>query len=226
MIEPRDHQLPAALSGDGPIVLVMDVDSTLLQDEVIELIADHAGTRAEVQAVTEAAMRGELDFAESLHARVATLAGVPEATLDEVRAAARLSPGARELVGTMHDRGHVVGLVSGGFREVVDPLAADLGIRHALANRLELADGALTGRVLGEVVDRATKERFLRDLAAQRGVPMSRTVAVGDGANDLDMVTAAGLGIAYCARPALVEAADVAITAPGLDAVLDILRLR
>ncbi|MDN5716365.1 MAG: phosphoserine phosphatase SerB [Janibacter sp.] len=217
-------QAPApALPGEGPLVLVMDVDSTLIRDEVIELIAEHAGTRDQVAAVTEAAMRGELDFAQSLHARVATLEGLPVEVLDRVRAAVRLTPGARTLVTTLVEAGHVVGLVSGGFTEVVDDLASELGIAHARANHLEIVDGHLTGTVLGEVVDRAAKAEFITRLAASSGVEMDRTVAVGDGANDLDMMAAAQLGIAFCAKPAVREQADHTIDEPDLRRVLDIL---
>lgn len=209
--------------GVGPIALVMDVDSTLIRDEVIELLAEHAGSRDEVTRVTEAAMRGELDFAGSLHARVATLEGLDVEVLDRVRAAVRLTPGARTLVTTLVEAGHAVGLVSGGFTEVVAPLAAELGIETIRANTLEIVDGRLTGRVLGEVVDRATKADFLRRLAAVAGAEHDRTVAVGDGANDLDMMAAAQLGIAFCAKPAVREQADVAIDEPDLRRVLDVL---
>lgn len=209
--------------GAGPIALVLDVDSTLIQDEVIELIAEHAGTRAAVARVTEAAMRGELDFAASLHARVATLEGLSVDILDAVRSAVRLTPGARTLVTTLVEAGHVVGLVSGGFIEVVAPLAESLGIETAKANSLEIVDGRLTGRVLGEVVDRATKADFLTRLAATSGVEADQTVAVGDGANDLAMMAAAQLGIAFCAKPAVREQADAAIDEPDLRRVLDLL---
>lgn len=214
---------PMTLPGEGPIVLVLDVDSTLIQDEVIELLAEHAGTREEVAAVTEAAMRGELDFAQSLHARVATLRGLPVDVLDEVRAAVRLTPGARTLVTTLIEGGHSVGLVSGGFAEIVDPLGAALGIESVRANALEVRDGHLTGAVLGEVVDRATKKDFLLRLAASSGIEADRTVAVGDGANDLDMMAAAQVGIAFCAKPAVREQADVAIDEQDLRRVLDVL---
>ncbi|HIZ99341.1 MAG TPA: phosphoserine phosphatase SerB [Candidatus Janibacter merdipullorum] len=214
---------PGVAPGVGPIALVMDVDSTLIQDEVIELLAEHAGTREEVARVTESAMRGELDFAESLHARVATLEGLDAAVLDDVRAAVRLTPGARTLVSTLIGAGHAVGLVSGGFIEIVGPLAEDLGIDTARANSLEVVDGRLTGRVLGEVVDRRTKADVLTRLAAAVGAEADRTVAVGDGANDLDMMAAAHLGIAFCAKPAVREQADVAVDEPDLRRVLDIL---
>ncbi|GGL24390.1 phosphoserine phosphatase SerB [Phycicoccus endophyticus] len=214
---------PAGLARRGGRLVVMDVDSTLVQDEVIELVAEHAGTAAEVAAVTQRAMRGELDFAESLHARVATLAGLPVGVLDEVRAAVRLTPGARTLVRTLKALGFTVGLVSGGFAEVVEPIAADLGVDHVRANRLEVADGRLTGRVAGPVVDRAGKAAALRELAALEGLPLARTVAIGDGANDLDMLGAAGLGVAFNAKPLVREQADTSVTVPYLDTVLFLL---
>jgi phosphoserine phosphatase len=214
---------PAGLARHGRRLVVMDVDSTLVQDEVIELLAAHAGRGAEVAAVTARAMRGELDFAESLHARVATLAGLPETVLDEVRARVRLTPGADTVARTLRRLGFTLALVSGGFHEIVDPLAESLGIRRVRANRLEILDGRLTGRVLGEVVDRAAKARALRELAAAEDLPLDRTVAIGDGANDLDMLAAAGLGIAFNAKPVVREQADAAVTVPYLDTVLFLL---
>ena len=214
---------PAGLSRQGRRLVVMDVDSTLIRDEVIELLARHAGREAEVAAVTERAMRGELDFAESLHARVATLAGLPVSVFDDVIEAVRLTPGARTLVATLQDLGFAVALVSGGFVEVVKPLAKSLGIKHVAANRLEVSDGVLTGKVKGEVVDRAMKATMLKKFAAAEGLPLSRTVAVGDGANDLDMLAAAGLGIAFNAKPAVRASADTALNFPYLDAVLYLL---
>ena len=213
----------AGLARRGRRLVVMDVDSTLIQDEVIELLAEHAGRAEEVAAVTERAMRGELDFAQSLHARVEALAGLPESVFEEVRAAVRLSPGARTLVRTLKRLGFTVAAVSGGFLEIVEPLARELGIDHARANRLEVVDGLLTGRVLGEVVDRAGKARALRELARDEGLPLSRTVAIGDGANDLDMIRAAGLGIAFNAKPVVRAEADTSVNVPYLDAVLFLL---
>lgn len=216
---------PAGIVRHGRRLVVMDVDSTLIRDEVIELLAARAGREAEVAAVTERAMRGELDFAESLHERVATLEGLPVSVFDEVRAELRLTPGARTLVRTLHELGFTVALVSGGFMEVVGPLAVTLGIRLARANRLEVADGRLTGRVLGGVVDRAAKATALRDFARAEGLALSRTVAVGDGANDLDMLGAAGLGIAFQAKPVVAEQADASLSGPYLDQVLYLLGL-
>lgn len=200
-------------------LLIMDVDSTLIQQEVVEMLAAHAGREAEVAAVTEAAMRGELDFAQSLHARVETLAGLPETVLDDVRAAVRLSPGADVLVKAFLREGHAVAAVSGGFQGVLTPLAEQLQLTRHAANVLEVADGRLTGRVLGEVVDRSVKERYLRTWAAELDVALEDVIAVGDGANDIDMLTSAGLGVAYNGKPALRSAADAQINLPNLDAV-------
>ena len=212
-----------ALADLGPGLLVMDVDSTLIDQEVIELLAEHAGAREQVAEVTARAMRGELDFAASLRERVAALAGVPRRVLTQVRDEVRLTPGARDLIDPLHARGCRVGVVSGGFEEVVAPMARRLGIDHAAANRLEVSGGVLTGRVLGRVVDRQEKVRRLRTWAEGDGVPMERTVAVGDGANDLGMITAAGLGVAFCAKPIVVERADAAVHVRDLTAVLDLL---
>lgn len=214
---------PAGLARRGRRLVVMDVDSTLIQDEVIELLASHAGREAEVSAVTARAMAGELDFAESLHARVATLEGLDAAVLDRVRDAVRLTPGARTLVRTLKRLGFTVALVSGGFIEVVQPIADELGVDHARANSLEVVDGRLTGRVVGEVVDRQGKARALREFAAAAGLPLARTVAIGDGANDLDMLEVAGLGIAFNAKPVVREQADTSVNVPYLDAVLHLL---
>ena len=214
---------PAGLARRGGRLVVMDVDSTLIQDEVIELLAEHAGRAAEVAAVTEAAMAGELDFAQSLHARVNTLAGLPAGVLDEVRDAVRLTPGARTLVRTLKRLGFTVAVVSGGFVEVVEPIAHELGVDHVRANRLEVVDGLLTGRVLGDVVDRAGKAAALREFAALEGLPLARTVAIGDGANDLDMLAVAGLGVAFNAKPMVRRQADTSLTVPYLDAVLFLL---
>ena len=222
LVSAREALAEAGLSIDVAVVpyalrqaerkfLIMDVDSTLIQQEVIELIAAHAGKEAEVAAVTEAAMRGELDFAASLHQRVAQLAGLPEAV--------RLSVGAQRLVDAFHSAGHRVAVVSGGFNQILGPLAEELGLDFWLANDLEVQDGLLTGRVAGDVVDRATKASRLREWAQASGVPLEAAIAVGDGANDLDMLATAGLGVAFNAKPAVQAAADAAINVPNLDAV-------
>ncbi|WP_129838876.1 phosphoserine phosphatase SerB [Streptomyces sp. RFCAC02] len=213
----------SGLARRAPRLVVMDVDSTLIQDEVIELFAGHAGCEAEVAAVTAAAMRGELDFEQSLHARVALLAGLDASVVDKVRGQVRLTPGARTLIRTLKRLGCQVGVVSGGFTQVTDALAERLGLDFAAANTLEIEDGKLTGRVTGPVVDRAGKARLLREFAARAGVPLSRTVAIGDGANDLDMLNAAGLGVAFNAKPLVREAAHTAVSVPFLDTVLYLL---
>ncbi|WP_328353501.1 phosphoserine phosphatase SerB [Mycobacterium sp. NBC_00419] len=204
-------------------LIVFDVDSTLIQGEVIEMLADRAGAGEAVAAITEAAMRGELDFAESLHARVATLAGLPAEVLDEVSEQLELTAGARTTIRTLRRLGFHCGVVSGGFRQVIDPLAHELMLDFVAANELEIVDGKLTGRVVGEVIDRAGKAKALRDFAQAAGVPMEQTVAVGDGANDIDMLAAAGLGVAFNAKPALREVADASLSHPYLDTVLFIL---
>ena len=206
-----------------PRLLVTDVDSTLITQEVIELLAARAGTYAEVAALTEAAMRGELDFAQSLAARVATLEGLPVSVLADVGAQLELSLGARELVSTLQAEGWHIALVSGGFEEIVAPLAASLGITLFRANRLEIADGVLTGRTTGPVIDKAAKAQALREFAAAVGADLEDTVAIGDGANDLDMLHAAGLGIAFNAKPLVQEAADVAIASNRLDDALQLI---
>ena len=204
-------------------LIVMDVDSTLIQDEVIELLGTHAGCASEVARVTEEAMRGQLDFAASLRARVALLAGLDAAVLDEVRRAVRLAPGARTLVRTLKRLDYRFAIVSGGFHQVTDELATDLGIDYAAANTLEVVDGRLTGRLVGPILDRAGKAAALERFAREAGVPLSQTVAIGDGANDLDMIARAGLGIAFNAKPAVREAADATVTVPYLDAILYLL---
>ncbi len=204
-------------------LIVMDVDSTLIQNEVIDLLAAKAGCADEVAKVTASAMRGELDFAASLRERVALLAGLSATVLDEVRGELRLTAGARTLIGTLSELGFRFGIVSGGFGQVIAPLAAELGIGYVAANELEIAAGKLTGRLSGPVIDRAAKADALRRFAADAGVPLSQTVAVGDGANDLDMIAAAGLGIAFNAKPVVREAADTSLSVPYLDAILYLL---
>ena len=201
-------------------LVVMDVDSTLIQGEVIEMLAARAGCEAEVAEVTERAMRGELDFAESLHARVARLSGVPASALDEVYDALVYTPGARTMIRTLKRLGYRFALVSGGFTPIIARIAEALGIDYFRANDLEVVDGVLTGRVLGTVVDRAGKATALREFAADAGIHLKNTVAIGDGANDLDMLAAAGLGIAFNAKPTVRDQARTSVNVPYLDTIV------
>ena len=214
---------PATLLRHGMRLIVMDVDSTLVQGEVIEMLAEHAGCLDDVARVTEAAMRGELDFEESLRERVALLAGLDARALDAVYEAVELAPGARTMVRTLKRLGYRFAIVSGGFSQVTDRIAADLGIDFAAANELEVVDGKLTGRIVGEVVDRAGKAAALRRFADEAGVAQAATIAIGDGANDLDMLAAAGLGIAFNAKPVVQRAADTSVNVPYLDAIMYLL---
>ena len=204
-------------------LIVFDVDSTLVQGEVIEMLAARAGAQGTVAAITEAAMRGELDFAQSLQQRVATLTGLPATVVDEVAGQLELMPGARTTLRTLRRLGFRCGAVSGGFRRIIEPLAEELMLDYVAANELEIVDGTLTGRVVGPIIDRAGKAKALREFAEQAGVPMEQTVAVGDGANDIDMLAAAGLGVAFNAKPALREVADASLSHPYLDTVLFLL---
>ena len=204
-------------------LVVFDVDSTLVQGEVIEMLAAKVGAEAQVREITEAAMRGELDFAEALERRVAVLAGVPESVLDEVARSLPLTPGARTTIRTLKRLGFRCGVVSGGFTRVIDHLVSDLGLDFSAANELEIEDGRLTGRVVGEIVDRPGKAAALRRFATKFEVPLAQCVAIGDGANDIDMLSAAGLGVAFNAKPALREVADTALSHPYLDVVLFVL---
>lgn len=208
------------------LLVVLDVDSTLIHDEVIELLAEHAGSRSMVAEITERAMRGELDFGQSLTERVATLAGLDESVFDEVARRIRVTDGVPELVAGVHAAGGLVGVVSGGFHELVDALASTLGLDRWRANRLEIVDGVLTGRVDGPVIDAAAKERTLREWATDAGVPLTRTVAIGDGANDLAMMRASALSVAFCAKPAVRGAASVSVDTRDLSQVLPLLGLR
>jgi phosphoserine phosphatase len=214
---------PANLLRRGMRLIVMDVDSTLVQGEVIEMLAARAGCEPEVARVTEAAMRGELDFEESLRSRVALLEGLDASCLDAVYESLELAPGARTLVRTLRRLGYRFAIVSGGFSQITDRLSEDLGIHFARANELEIVDGKLTGRIVGDVVDRAGKAEALRQFAAEAGVPQQAVIAIGDGANDLDMLNAAGLGIAYNAKPVLRDAADTSVNVPYLDAIMYLL---
>jgi phosphoserine phosphatase len=204
-------------------LVVMDVDSTLVSGEAIDLLAARAGCEAKVAEITAAAMRGELEFGAALAERVALLAGLDASVIDEVRSQLRLAPGARTLIRTLRRLGYKCGIVSGGFTQFTDGLAADLALDYAAANTLEIEGGKLTGQITGPVIDRAGKAQALRDFAAASGVPLSQTVAVGDGANDLDMIAAAGLGIAFNAKPAVRDAADASVSVPHLDAILHLL---
>ena len=214
---------PGGLMRWAKKLVVMDVDSTLIQQEVIELLAAKAGVQEQVKAITDSAMRGEIDFAESLIARVATLQGLPVSVIAEVQKEIELTPGARTLVQTLHTLGHSVALVSGGFVEVIKPIVDELKIVHYRANSLEVIDGLLSGKVSGPIIDRAAKATALREFAEIEGVRLEQTIAIGDGANDLDMISIAGLGIAFNAKPAVKAAADSSVSAPYLDSVLYLL---
>ncbi len=204
---------------DGPALVITDVDSTLIMEEVIEELAERAGTREQVAAVTARAMNGKLDFAESLHARVATLAGVPATVFDEVLAEIHPTPGAQEMVDAVHALGGRVGVVSGGFEEVVGPLCTRMGIDHFVANRLEVVDGVLTGRVLGRIVTAEVKVEKVHEWSTVHGFRADQVIAVGDGANDVPMLRAAGLGIAFCAKPAVREQVSAQLNIRRLDAI-------
>lgn len=214
---------PAGLSRRAKRLVVLDVDSTLIRDEAIDVLAERAGVAVEVQAITARAMAGELDFAESLRARVALLAGLTMADLQVVRDGLELTPGARTFVRTLRRLGFRVGVVSGGFTFVTDRFEKELQLDFAAANEIEIVDGRVTGRVVGDILDRQGKSAALIRFAEQFGVPLSQTVAVGDGANDIDMLKTAGLGVAFNAKSALREAADTAVTLPYLDTVLFVL---
>ena len=219
-----DDYAAARPSLDRPGLLVMDVDSTLIDEEVIDELGEAAGCGARIAQVTARAMRGELDFREALAERVALLEGLPVTVFDEVYRRVHFTRGALTLVSVLHGHGWKVGVVSGGFHEVVDRLARDAGIDHVLANRLEASDGVLSGRTVGPVVTREVKLEALRRWAEEDGVPMADTVAVGDGANDIPMIRASGLGVAFCAKPRTREAAPAAVDERDLSKVLDFLR--
>ncbi len=206
-----------------PHLIVLDVDSTLITSEVIELIAERAGTREQVADITARAMRGELDFAQSLHERVATLAGVSEGVFADVLGEVSFTPGAEKLITTLQSQGWTAALVSGGFEEVVASLAAQLDITQFRANRLDIKDGVLTGRTVGPVIDREAKAMALREYADHLGIDLAHTVAVGDGANDLGMMAVAGVSVAFGAAPIVQEAADIALNTGRLDDLLPLL---
>ena len=214
---------PGGVQRHARKLVQLDVDSTLIQQEVIELLAASAGVADEVIAITDQAMRGELDFEQSLRARVALLKGLPVSAITEVQAQILLTPGARTLISTLHKLGHTVAVVSGGFIDVIAPLLKELDIKYFKANTLGIENGLLTGEVTGAVIDRAAKATALREFAALESISMEQTIAIGDGANDLDMIAAAGLGIAFNAKPAVKAAADSSISEPYLDSVLYLL---
>ena len=202
-----------------------DVDSTFIQQEAIELLAAKAGVLDQVASITESAMRGEIDFERSLRTRVALLQGLPAAVVKEVQQEILLTDGAQELVRVLHGQGHVVSLVSGGFMDIIAPLIESLKIDYHLANKLEISEGVLTGGLVGKIIDRAAKAKALVLFAQEAGVPMDQTVAIGDGANDLDMMEIAGISIAFNAKPIVAAAADYSINQPSLIGVLEILGL-
>ena len=201
----------------------LDVDSTFIQQEAIELLAAKAGVLEQVSVITASAMRGELDFEQSLRARVALLKGLPASVIAEVQMEISLTDGAQNLVETLHDNGHSVSLVSGGFIDIIEPMIKTMSIKYYKANKLEIVEGVLTGGLIGPVVDRAAKAEALREFAVASEVSMDNTVAIGDGANDLDMMAAAGLSIAFNAKPVVVEAADLAINEPSLRSVISLI---
>jgi len=202
-----------------------DVDSTFIQQEAIELLAAKAGVLDEVSRITESAMRGEMDFEQSLRARVALLKGLDQSVISEVQAEITMTDGARELVSTLHSKGHSVSLVSGGFIDIIEPMIKELSIPYFKANKLEIINAVLTGGLVGPIIDRAEKGSALIEFASMSGVELIHTVAIGDGANDLDMMAAAGLSIAFNAKPIVVDAADLSITEPSLRSVIDLIQL-
>lgn len=213
----------SGLDRRGIHLIVMDVDSTFIQDEVIDLLAAKANVAVEVAAITARAMNGELDFEQSLRERVAMLRGLSASALDEVLHEITLTPGANTLCRTLNRLGFQIALVSGGFIQVVEPLAREMGVTNMRANTLEVVDDVLTGELLGPIIDRAAKAQALRDFAAEHDIPVSRTIAIGDGANDLDMLEAAALGIAFNAKPFVRDAAHASVNTPYLDTVLYVL---
>ena len=206
-------------------LVVLDVDSTLIENEVIELLADEAGSGDRVAEITFWAMNGELDFEQSLRERVATLAGLPESVIETVRSRVTVTRGVPELIAGVQAAGGKVAVVSGGFHEIIDPLARELGLDHWRANRLAVVDGKLTGDVLAPVVDAAAKAAALREWATDAGIPMSQTVAVGDGANDLPMMAICGLAVGFDAKAPVRDLAHVLLDERDLSMLLPLLGL-
>jgi len=204
-------------------VFLFDFDSTLINEEVIDCLAAKAGVTEEVSGITSSAMAGEIDFSESLIRRVSLLSGLSVTALDEVRASITLTKGAEELISDLQARGDLVAVVSGGFTEVISPKLDTLKISRYRANSLEIIDGKLSGKVQGKIIDRQAKAEFLREIASSSGIPISDTVAIGDGANDIDMIQTAGIGVAFCAKPALIEVADRVINTRDLREVLKVI---
>ncbi|HFI0354667.1 TPA: phosphoserine phosphatase SerB [Streptococcus suis] len=204
-------------------LLVMDVDSTLIMEEGIDLLGEEAGVGEQVADITERAMRGELDFEEALRERVALLKGLPVSVFDRIMEKIHFTPGAVELVAELKNRGFKVAVVSGGFHETVDRLAEQLGLDYVRANRLEVVDGFLTGQVLGDIVTKDTKKACLEAWAAENGLALSQTIAMGDGANDLPMIQEAGIGVAFCAKPIVQEQAPYQINEKNLYKLIEIL---
>ena len=211
---------PSSRAREAKRLVLLDMDSTLIQQEVIDLLAKHAGKLDQVSQITESAMAGDLDFSQALSARVSLLAGLDQSVIELVRKEITLTNGAKELIETLHKQGHKVGVVSGGFLDVIEPILKDLKIDFYRANKLEIMNGKLTGKTEGAIIDRVAKLNSLQEFAKIEGVELSQTVAIGDGANDLDMIEAAGLGIAFNAKPKVAAAAATTISTSDLSTVL------
>lgn len=211
---------PSSRAREAKRLVLLDMDSTLIQQEVIDLLAKHAGKLDQVSQITERAMAGDLDFSQALSARVSLLAGLDQSVIELVRKEITLTNGAKELIETLHKQGHKVGVVSGGFLDVIEPILKDLKIDFYRANKLEIMNGKLTGKTEGAIIDRVAKFSSLQEFAKIEGVELSQTVAIGDGANDLDMIEAAGLGIAFNAKPKVAAAAATTISTSDLSTVL------